>query len=306
MPKEYKIAVFSDIHGVLPAFEAVLNDAKKRNVDSYVLAGDYTEGGPNPNECLEIVKDLQKNGIAIAGNKETFIVDYLNKKKDGIEPDLNTVLYQPTLWLAEKLTNDNLNFIKDLPICKSEVINKKRIMVSHGSPDIVNEFLLEDDIKERSLELSNRFKQDIFIFGHTHIDYSFTNDSVYFVNPGAIGSPRGTQFCYSYSIISISNEIVKVQNIKVPYNKQEINSYFKQYVQDVGFAGQMLLDQLVSGKQAIDIYLRLIKKVSAEYGFEGNIYPQEISNKAIDLYDKIMKDDKTLEQVLSKDNCRKI
>lgn len=235
----------------------------------------------------------------IAGNKETFIVDYFKKKENGEQQNLNTALYYPTLWLANQLKEENLEYIKGLPITKTEDVNNKKVVVSHGSPDRVNEFLLKDDVLKRSDEFTSRFGGDIFIFGHTHLAYNFQKDGVNFINSGAIGAPRQMGLNFPYTIIEFDGNNIKTENILVPFKKDDMVNYFSSYIKDVGFAGQMLLDQIVSGKEAVNIYLSIVKKVAQDMEFEGNIYPEEITNIAVENYLQVMNGKKTLEEVLN-------
>ncbi len=62
-----RLAVLSDIHGNLPALEAVLDDIGSKSVDGWILAGDYT-AGPNAVECIQVQRSL--NGWCITGNGE--------------------------------------------------------------------------------------------------------------------------------------------------------------------------------------------------------------------------------------------
>lgn len=69
-----KFLVYSDVHGNLPAFKAVLNDAKK--CDGYICLGDLVDYGPCSNECVDLALSLP-NSIIIMGNHEE---DYINGK----------------------------------------------------------------------------------------------------------------------------------------------------------------------------------------------------------------------------------
>lgn len=69
-----KIAVLSDIHGNLTAFNAVLNDINKLDIDTFIIAGDHIVDCPQPNEVLEKIKSL--NAYVIKGNREDYILNY--------------------------------------------------------------------------------------------------------------------------------------------------------------------------------------------------------------------------------------
>lgn len=67
MMNQMMIAVFSDVHGNMPALEAIISELDKENVERILVAGDLI-GGPNPNEAIELLKSL--GCIIIAGNMD--------------------------------------------------------------------------------------------------------------------------------------------------------------------------------------------------------------------------------------------
>lgn len=79
-PLIMKIAIFSDIHGNLPAFETMLRHIGK--VDQYIFLGDVVDYGPWSNECTSLLMEL-KNCIRILGNHDQY---FINKKYRGEKP----------------------------------------------------------------------------------------------------------------------------------------------------------------------------------------------------------------------------
>lgn len=66
-----KFAVISDIHGNLPALNAVIEDAGSNNIDTFIFAGDYCLSNPFPDECITRIKKLPKKYV-IRGNEEIY------------------------------------------------------------------------------------------------------------------------------------------------------------------------------------------------------------------------------------------
>ena len=66
-----KTAIISDIHGNAPAFKAILEDAAKQGITDYILGGDYCLSGPYPNECIDLIRNLN-NSYVIRGNEEQY------------------------------------------------------------------------------------------------------------------------------------------------------------------------------------------------------------------------------------------
>ena len=73
-----KLAVISDIHGNLPALNAVLDDAKRRGITEYVFTGDYCLSGPYPDECVAAMNAVE-NKYIIRGNEEKYLEDLIGK-----------------------------------------------------------------------------------------------------------------------------------------------------------------------------------------------------------------------------------
>ena len=81
-----KYAIISDVHGNLPALNAVLRDAEKKNVEGYIFVGDYCLSNPYPNECITRIREL-KNTYVIRGNEERYL-ENLNLKETFAKPYL--------------------------------------------------------------------------------------------------------------------------------------------------------------------------------------------------------------------------
>lgn len=70
--QDMKFAIFSDIHGNLPALNAVIEDAEKQNVDSFLFLGDYCISNPYPDECIARIRSLDSK-YAVRGNEEKYL-----------------------------------------------------------------------------------------------------------------------------------------------------------------------------------------------------------------------------------------
>ena len=73
-----RFAIISDIHGNLPALDAVLEDTKRNDIDEYIFVGDYCLSNPFPNECIQRMRDLDKKHI-VRGNEEKYLENLIGK-----------------------------------------------------------------------------------------------------------------------------------------------------------------------------------------------------------------------------------
>ena len=77
-----KIAVLSDVHGNCPALRKVLEDAEKRGVDEFIIAGDYCLSGAWPDECIKTLMEIP-NKVMIRGNEENYLENLIGKDQSA-------------------------------------------------------------------------------------------------------------------------------------------------------------------------------------------------------------------------------
>lgn len=77
-----RFAVVSDIHGNLPALNAVLDNAKSRGISEFVFAGDYCMSGPFPDECIATLMSLD-HAYIVRGNEEKYLENLIGKDQSN-------------------------------------------------------------------------------------------------------------------------------------------------------------------------------------------------------------------------------
>jgi diadenosine tetraphosphatase ApaH/serine/threonine PP2A family protein phosphatase len=158
-----RYAIFTDIHANLEALEAVLAKidelAQQESIDQIWFLGDLVGYGPNPNECIEMLRE--RTNVIIAGNH-----DWAAVGKIDIE-DFSEAARISAEWTAEQLTEEHHTFLANLP--ESLEINECHLV--HGSPyGPLWEYLTSEVLAERSFQhFTNRF---CFV-GHTHVPTIF-------------------------------------------------------------------------------------------------------------------------------------
>lgn len=190
-----RILVLSDIHANLNAFEAVLNSAG--NVDAIWCLGDIVGYGPDPNECIDLIRSLP-NLICLLGNHDAAALGYLDLYTFNREARISTE------WTIDVLTDENIQFLINLP--EMQIINNTTLV--HGSPrNPVWEYLLDTRTATINFDL---FKTQYCFVGHTHLpivfyldnesntvkqkffrtDERFQTEARAIFNPGSVGQPR--------------------------------------------------------------------------------------------------------------------
>ncbi len=158
-----RYAIFTDVHANLEALEAVLAKidelALQNPIDQIWFLGDLVGYGPNPNECIEKLR--QRTDVIIAGNH-----DWAAVGKIDIE-DFSEAARISAQWTAEQLTEEHRTFLASLP----EFLEIDECLLVHGSPyGPLWEYLTSEVLAERSFQhFTNRF---CFV-GHTHVPIIF-------------------------------------------------------------------------------------------------------------------------------------
>ncbi|MFX0139106.1 MAG: metallophosphoesterase family protein, partial [Candidatus Hodarchaeota archaeon] len=165
-----RYAIISDIHSNLEALTAVLNHIENNKVDKILCLGDLIGYGPNPNECVEIVKS--NCSLIIAGNH-----DFACIEESEIEY-FNPFAKQAIFWTIDNLSDSAYSFISQLKLYE-KVDNIYLVHASPENPSMWNYIL---SIDQAILNFSC-FDTQICFIGHTHVPRIFveTNDNNYFV-----------------------------------------------------------------------------------------------------------------------------
>jgi len=133
-----KIAVISDIHGNIVALDEIVKDAILNNVDKYVISGDLVNEIPCGNEIINKLKEI--NSLAIKGNKELYLLEYEECKYNW-----NNLQFQNAIFMYEELSEENKEYIRNLPTEIIINIEGVKIKIVHGSPESVIELVHKED-----------------------------------------------------------------------------------------------------------------------------------------------------------------
>jgi predicted phosphodiesterase len=215
-----KIALFSDIHANLPAFDAFLKDLDSRKADAVYCLGDLVGYNVWPNE---IINEIRKRRIAtLVGNHDLKVkaLPQITKEKLSetgkdyayhiIEPENRAYLLTlPShIKLEFKLNGQNMN-----------------VLMAHGSPRSIDEYILEDTDSEYVTELMNESGANILCVGHSHKPYHRTIcEDKQVINLGSVGKPKdgNPQGCYVMLTLNDSaDNPIEVDFIRFDYDIQK-------------------------------------------------------------------------------------
>ncbi len=239
-----KIALFSDIHANLPAFEAVMQSIDQQKPDAVYCLGDLVGYNVWPNE---VINEIRKRGIAtIAGNHDTKV----NRLTEA-QLSENGKYYAYTV-----IDKDNKAYLAKLPaFIRIEFLLNNcplNLLLVHGSPSSNEEYLLEDKEESEFLNVFKNANADILCFGHSHKPYhrvlSETNKSeIHYrqaINIGSVGKPKdGTpKGCYVLLTINVDSSI---------NNKDAVRVEFVRFEYDVEKAAKAIEDSPLPNEYAV-------------------------------------------------------
>jgi putative phosphoesterase len=179
-----RVAALNDVHGNLPALEAVLADAERAGVDRLVFGGDLVTG-PMPAETLERIAALGDRALVLRGNADREAVSVARGGMDaGVWPGPRDE------WSIGRLQPRHLDMIEALPETVSlQVEGLGRVVFCHATPQSDEEMFLEDTPDEVVGPMVADAGADVVVCGHTHMQFDRRVGAVRVVNAGSVGMP---------------------------------------------------------------------------------------------------------------------
>lgn len=184
-----RVAVLSDIHGNLPALEAVLQDVDDAGADVIVLTGDIA-AGPLPSETLDLVQSLGDRAMWVRGNGDRWMVDAFEGAYEG--PADGAVN-----WAGSQLTRQQRDCLAASRFTVTlDVTGLGPVRFLHATARSDTEMVLVDSPIERYDEVFAGVDEPTVIVGHTHMPFDRLADRRRVVNSGSIGMPYGGTGAY--------------------------------------------------------------------------------------------------------------
>lgn len=200
------IALIGDVHANLPALEAVLTDAREHGATAILNAGDFIGYGAFPDEVITVLR--QVNAISVIGNYDMNILrSGENSKPDckpGKHPTFDNDRLKAVSWTYQRLSGDNLEYLRSLPTMAKITVGDMTILLTHGSQDSITEYIGINTGKIRLHELAATAKADIVVSGHSHRPFAREVGGVWFVNTGSVGRPNDGDNRASYAVLQLN------------------------------------------------------------------------------------------------------
>jgi predicted phosphodiesterase len=217
-----RYGIISDIHANLDAFQVVLKRLK--DVDAYICLGDIVGYGPDPDECVDIVRGLP--GLkCVVGNHDLACVGRYDINW------FNWYAREAIVWTQTRLSPASRSYLLNLPLMEME----NSLTLVHGAlPQPMDYVTSEREARSVFAEMIT----PVCLIGHTHIaeyyanahgaahmerrslaqggDIKFGRGMSYIINSGSVGQPRDGNSMASYGIYDTTRREVKVKRIAYP------------------------------------------------------------------------------------------
>jgi putative phosphoesterase len=175
-----RVAALYDIHGNLPALEAVLAEV---DADLILVGGDFV-AGPWPAETLDRLRGLGEHARFIRGNADREVVDPSEPGRPGGPP--------PGVmeFVRERLTQEQLSFLADLPLAETlDIDGLGRVLFCHATPRNDEELLTRISADRLWLDALSGIEANVVVCGHTHVQFDRRVGDTRVVNSGSVGMP---------------------------------------------------------------------------------------------------------------------
>jgi predicted phosphodiesterase len=185
------LALIYDVHGNLPALEAVLGDARAAGADRYLLGGDYALFGAWPRETVGRLRELDADWIRGNGERWTAAPE---EAPDQVQAAIARC--------RQLLGAEVLDELARLP----ETLSGHGTLYCHASPgsDMVSFF---PDPTEDEDELLRGVEARRLVFGHTHLAFTRRAGKIELVNPGSVGMPFDGDPRAAYGLVGRGGEV---------------------------------------------------------------------------------------------------
>jgi putative phosphoesterase len=231
-----RLAVISDFHGNYTSLKAVIAAAERSDCDYYLCGGDYLGYYYEASEVIEIVGALPHT--AIQGNHDRdfltlldgewrMTAEYRSKYGSSLEMALTGIEKEKIQWL------------RSLPVMQEISINNRRLLLCHGSPWDMDEYLYPD-MTERNLRAVYDLNCDLVIMGHTHYQYVKERGQQIVLNPGSVGQARDKGGVAAWAMVTIESNNIVTELVRTNYEIDKVVLQVRAFDPGVEYLYQVL------------------------------------------------------------------
>jgi predicted phosphodiesterase len=208
-----RIAVLSDVHGVLSAAEAVRAAIKKEKPDVTLVAGDLAMNGPEPGAAVDVIRAMEAEGaIVVQGNTDVAVADADYAAAFPWLPEgITDAMRAAAEWAHDRLDDEQLAWLRRLPAERRVWIGETLVLLTHASPGSQASGFDRDLDPSTTLERLARTDARVICCGHTHIPEVREFGWQVIVNDGSAGYAFDGDPTASWALVTIDGEDVSAE-----------------------------------------------------------------------------------------------
>jgi putative phosphoesterase len=209
-----RVAIFSDIHGNIRAFDACLADLREQGgADTIVGAGDYCMDGPKPLAVLERLVEI--GALCVRGNTDRYVSDVATFADDGeYGADL--------AWQRAALGDAWVAWLRELPVALRFGDGADGLLVVHANPKTDDEHIWPDADDAFLERVTSGVEERTIAFGHLHLPYVRVWRDKLFVNVASAGLPKDGDPRAGYAILTQRSGGWQVKHRRVPFDVERV------------------------------------------------------------------------------------
>lgn len=246
-----KVAVLSDIHGNLPALQAVAEHIDRWRPDAVYVAGDVVNRGPLSRVCWEFVQE--RGWPVVCGNHEEYVAAWQTSEFDPDHPYYD--LYGSSRWTFQQMS-PHVQVLSTLPgqiSFRDPAGNELRLVHGsmHRNDDGVYPWTEDDELRAKITP-----PPIVFITGHTHRPLVRILDQTLIVNSGSAGAPFDGDVRASYAQLTWQAGHWQGQIIRVPYDREQTRRDFHNsgFIEGGGPTVRIILHEWESARGCINLW----------------------------------------------------
>jgi len=232
-----RVIVLSDVHGNCLALETAWADMQKTGYDRIVCNGDMIQGGPQPRETLQLLRDMKAS--VVMGNSDAWLVTGIETDAHLISEERRQKLNLVRAWSLGKLDEEDCAFIRSFqPTIPVDLNGGRRLLAFHGSPTSFDQFLLPSTPEDEFQEILKPYADSILTGGHMHLQYTrrLRDSQNFFFNPGSIGvaynhEQSGEQGYLDpwaeYAVLTVEGMRASLEFRRIPLNMEEMAEVYR-------------------------------------------------------------------------------
>ena len=254
-----RLAILADIHGNLPALEAVLADLAAFHIDHLIVAGDVINWGPFSAQVMERV--MAGGWACLRGNNEDYLLDFETPRAPAAWDDRAQWPMLP--WLRRQLAGRAHAVIAAWPDSLSlRFPDALPVRVVHGTPRANTEPLLpapHTTDAEAEAMLAG-VEEPLVITGHTHLPLDRAIGRWRVLNPGSVGVPLDGRHCARYLLLEsdVHSQTWRAIFRAVPIDPAPVLREFERqgFVEECGVIGRLVIEEFASARLALHPFIR--------------------------------------------------